>query len=251
MATNHDVWDAVAQTDGTPGNSFEFLLRIRPGSGGAFIQSADVTNVNPAFTAKNRSRETYAAKGRSRASKYGEDLVLTFDVEVIRDENGQYQAFLQDLLNASRTTGAANRRLIQAFDALGADYAFQSEFSIQASRSGTGADEAAFFTVTATQYGETEWIANPVLVGNVPTIADVSPDSAAAGATVYVQGAYFDGVANVTGVKFGSTNATSYTVISDTLISAVVPAGSAGEFPVTVTHPQNGSSEPVPFTRIA
>lgn len=252
---NHDVWDAVAQTDGTPANSFEFLLRIQPGTGGAHVQTADVNNVNPAFTAKNRNRETYAAKGVDSANKYGENLVLTFDVEAVRDTNGAFQPVLQDLIDASKSLGAANRRSIQAFDALGADYAFQSQFAIQVSRTGTGYDEAAFFTVTATQYGATTWIDNPVLTGNVPFLTSVAPLSAAGAAHVFIQGEGFflDGVADVIGashVKFGSTNATSYTVLSDTLIDAVVPGTGAADLPITVEN-SAGVSNAIDFERTA
>lgn len=248
---NNDVWNSIIQTDGTPANSFEFLVDVLLASTaqtGMVIRSADITNVNPAFTAKNRNRETYGAKGVDSMSKYGENLVLTFDVEAVRDANGLYQNFLQDLINASKAVGAANRRTIRAYDALGADYAFSSSFAIQISRSATGWDEAGFYTVTATQYGKTSWIANPVLTGNVPIINNVSPASIAVGGTIYIQGQYFTGTTGAASVKIGVTNATSYVVISDSLISAVMPAGSAGLTTVTVTSPI-GAGAPVSYTR--
>lgn len=249
MVTNHDVWDAVAQTDGTPGNSFEFLLGIQPAAGGAHVRTADITNVNPAFTAKNRNRQTYAAKGVDSMLKYGETLVLTWDHEVVRDANGQYDAILQDLVDASKSKGQANLRSIQAYDALGADYAFQSKFAISISRSGTDWDSAAFFTITATQYGATTWIDNPVLVGNVPVIEAVSPDTpVAAAAHLFIQGRGFEGVTGAASVKIGTTNATSYSVVSDTLIDAVMPAGSAGATYVRVTNP-DGVGEDFPIVR--
>jgi len=250
MATNHDVWDAVDQTDGTPGNSFEFLLRAQQGRAGAYLQSADITNVAPAFTGKKRARQTYGAKGVDLSNTYARNLVLTFDVEVVRGDNGEFQPFLQDLLDASKEVGALNRRRIQAFDALGADYAFQSDFTIEHARANTGWDDASFFTITAEQYTPTEWITNPVLVGNVPANLAVSPATAAGGATVYIQGENLADVTGAASVKFGVTNATSYTVISDTLISAVVPGTGAADLPITVTNP-DGAGEPIPFARTA
>lgn len=248
MATNHDVWDAVAQSAGTPANSFEFLVNLQKGDG-TFEQSADVTNVNPAFTAKNRARQTYAAKGVDSSVKYGDNLVLSFDVEAVRDANGQYQPFLQDLINASKLIGAANQRVIQVYDALGADYALQASFAISVSRTNTGWDDAGFFTVTATQQGKTQWITNPVLVGNAPVITGISPAAGVAGGgTFYIQGRNFTGATGASAVKFGSTNATSYTLISDTLISAVMPGTGASTNSVTVTTPV-GTSAPVPYTR--
>lgn len=71
----------------------------------------------------------------------------------------------------------------------------------------------------------------------VTTIVDVDPDEgpAAGGTMVVITGHCFLGA---TGVLFGSTPAESFTVVSDTLITAVSPAG-AGTVDVTVL----GSSE--------
>lgn len=253
MPANSDVWDAVEQTDGTPANSFELLVAVKAAGSPSFTVSADVTNVNPAFTPKSRNRETYAAKGSDSMSKYGDTLALSFDVELIRDENGAFQPFVQDLIDASKVFGAANRRTIRFYDALGADYAYEAEYAITVSRSGTSWDEAAYMTVTAQRYGRGEWITNPVLVGNVPILTAANPSGAAATASVYIEGVNFflDGVADVSGassVKFGATNAASYTVVSDSLIVAVVPAGSAGSAPITVTN-SAGVSAALPYTR--
>ncbi|MFL6116906.1 MAG: IPT/TIG domain-containing protein [Catenulispora sp.] len=66
----------------------------------------------------------------------------------------------------------------------------------------------------------------------VPTISGVAPiqGPAAGGTSITLTGAHF---VTATAVKFGSTAATSFTVVSDTQITAVAPAGTAG--PVTVT----------------
>lgn len=73
------------------------------------------------------------------------------------------------------------------------------------------------------------------LVQATPTISSVLPAGAAATQLVQIIGTGFTGVTGGTGVKFGATNATSYTVIDDTHITAILPAGSAGSAPVTVT----------------
>jgi alpha-tubulin suppressor-like RCC1 family protein len=66
-----------------------------------------------------------------------------------------------------------------------------------------------------------------------PTVANVQPNAGApsGGTTVMISGTGFTGA---TSVKFGSTSAASFTVISETWISAVSPAGSA-TVDVTVT----------------
>ncbi|WP_082393106.1 IPT/TIG domain-containing protein [Nocardia arizonensis] len=68
----------------------------------------------------------------------------------------------------------------------------------------------------------------------------------AGGTTVTITGV---GLSGATGVNFGATPATSFTVVSDSQIIAVAPPG-AGTVPVTVTTAV-GSSNGLPFTYLA
>jgi PGF-pre-PGF domain-containing protein len=72
------------------------------------------------------------------------------------------------------------------------------------------------------------------LTAAAPTVTGISPASGttAGGTSVTVTGTGFTGA---TAVKFGTTNAASYTVNSATQITAVSPAGSAGIVDITVT----------------
>lgn len=81
-----------------------------------------------------------------------------------------------------------------------------------------------------------EWLILPG--GAVITITGATPPNAAAAATVTIAGSGFTGVS---GVKFGSTNATSFVGVSATQITAVMPAGAAGSAQITVTTP-NGTA---------
>jgi hypothetical protein len=67
-----------------------------------------------------------------------------------------------------------------------------------------------------------------------PTITALNPTSGstAGGTSVVITGTAFTGASSV---KFGTNNATTYTVNSDTQITATSPAGSAGTVDVTVT----------------
>lgn len=69
-----------------------------------------------------------------------------------------------------------------------------------------------------------------------PTVTGISPMSGrtAGGTSVTITGTNFTGA---TAVKFGTTNATSYTVNSATQITATSPAGSIGTVDITVTTP--------------
>ncbi|WP_308492505.1 IPT/TIG domain-containing protein [Microbacterium terrisoli] len=82
-----------------------------------------------------------------------------------------------------------------------------------------------------------------------PTIADLSPDQGptAGGTTVTITGTGFTGA---TAVDFGGVAAGSFTVVSDTQITATTPAHAAGPVDVTVTAP-GGTSGPGTFTFVA
>lgn len=69
----------------------------------------------------------------------------------------------------------------------------------------------------------------------VPTITSVSPSGGplGGGTSVTISGTEFN---YVSGVRFGSTAATSYTVNSASQITATSPAGSAGTVDITVTN---------------
>lgn len=94
-------------------------------------------------------------------------------------------------------------------------------------------------------------IGTPVLAANpaaVPRIDSVLPSGAAAGALVTIRGQGFTGTIPTTGVKFAAVNAASWIVVDDFTISAILPAGSAGSAPVTVTN-AIGASSAFPYTR--
>ncbi len=82
-----------------------------------------------------------------------------------------------------------------------------------------------------------------------PWVITVSPSfgPVAGGNTVNIPGFRFSGA---TAVTFGTTPATSFTVVSDTQITATAPAGPAGTVDVTVTA-AGGTSVSVPYQYIA
>ncbi|WP_280307711.1 IPT/TIG domain-containing protein [Nocardia abscessus] len=76
----------------------------------------------------------------------------------------------------------------------------------------------------------------------VPSLNSISPVQGPSGTTVTINGS---GLSGVTGVNFGGTPATSFTVVSGSQITATVPQGS-GIVPVIVTS-QAGTSNPLPY----
>ncbi|MEU3985419.1 IPT/TIG domain-containing protein [Streptomyces sp. NPDC026672] len=81
-----------------------------------------------------------------------------------------------------------------------------------------------------------------------PTISAINPSQGptTGGTSVTITGT---GMTGSTGVRFGSTNATSFTVNSATQITAVSPPRAAGAAAVTVLHP-TGNSNSVTFTYV-
>jgi len=89
-----------------------------------------------------------------------------------------------------------------------------------------------------------------------PSITSISPTQGpeAGGTSVTVTGAHFSPVSgSTTAVKFGTTNATSVSNVTDTSLSAVAPAGTGTKnVTVTVTPPSASAqtSNGVPFTYV-
>ncbi|WP_406142632.1 IPT/TIG domain-containing protein [Streptomyces anulatus] len=81
-----------------------------------------------------------------------------------------------------------------------------------------------------------------------PTINTINPSQGptTGGTTVTLTGT---GMAGATAVRFASSNATSFTLVSDTQITAVSPARAAGAAAVVVVHP-TGNSNSVTFTYV-
>lgn len=81
----------------------------------------------------------------------------------------------------------------------------------------------------------------------LPMITDIDPSAGPeeGGQTVTLTGTKFTGATNV---KFGGVPATSFTVDSDTQITAVVPAGAAGTVDVSVTAPNGIATAEVGYT---
>lgn len=125
----------------------------------------------------------------------------------------------------------------------------RAQVTVELTRQNTGNADVETFSVSLTGKGEYTPIANPFTGWNdspVPTISAATPSGAAAGALVTITGFGFLGA---TAVKFAAVSATVFTVVSATTIIVVVPAGTAGSAPITVTTPAGTNATPFPYTR--
>src|SRR5206468_1914633 len=106
------------------------------------------------------------------------------------------------------------------------------------------AQAAATVDVTvATPYGvsATSTADQYTYTATAPAVTGIDPATgpAAGYAQVTILGSNFNGA---TGVSFGGTAATAFTVLSATMINATTPAGTAGTVDVTVTSPYGTSA---------
>jgi len=123
------------------------------------------------------------------------------------------------------------------YDKNGGPESYQGVAIVEWNRSKTGVtdiDEVTIaFTGTDVPLAQP---ANPGVAATVPTILSALPSGVAAAGVVTIIGAGFTGTIATTGVKFGVTAATTWSVVSDSVIVAVMPTGSAGAANVTVTN---------------
>lgn len=87
----------------------------------------------------------------------------------------------------------------------------------------------------------------PAITAAVPGGSGSGTIAVAGGVLVHIYGSSFTGVTGASGVTFGGTNATNYSVESDSLIIATAPAKTAGSVNLVVTN-GTGASPTFPVT---
>ena len=99
-------------------------------------------------------------------------------------------------------------------------------------------------TVTVTTGSTT--LTSPQTFKVKPKITSFSPPSGSAGTLVTINGS---GLTQATAVKFGTVNATTFTVVSDSEVTADVPSGLApGAVTISITTPGGTANSPKKFT---
>jgi large repetitive protein len=137
---------------------------------------------------------------------------------------------------------AANPTGAVSFGATTATYTINSNTQITAT---SPANAAGTYDVTVTTVGGTSATsaADQYTYVAAPTVTSVSPTAGptGGGTTVTITGTGFSAAPGTGGVRFGAANAT-YTINSNTQITATSPANSAGTYDITVITPGGTSA---------
>lgn len=144
--------------------------------------------------------------------------------------------------------GDAARLYVRWYDTDGGSEAYSGRAIVELQRSKTGVADLAEVTVTLTGDGPVTAITNPYSAAVAPVLLSATPSGVAAGGQVQITGQHFTGTVATTGVKFGGVSATSWIVVSDSTIVAIMPTGSAGSAPIIVTN-ATGASNSLAYTR--
>jgi hypothetical protein len=156
----------------------------------------------------------------------------------------------QELVRACRGQfGTAARVGVRWYDRNGGPEAYAGVAIPTWSRSNTGVANVEKLSVSFMATDQPlSFISNPGVAATAALLTSATPSGVATGGVVEIQGSAFTGTTGAAGVKFGGVNATSYIVVSDNVIVAVMPAGSSGSAAVLVTNGV-GASNSLPYTR--
>lgn len=166
----------------------------------------------------------------------------------VRTQTGVLTPSYVKLSSRETLFGDACRIGIRWYDKNGLPEAFQGVGIVQSERGSTGVKDPDQKTFTLQGDGALASITNPFTPASAPVITSVTPSAQVAGKIILITGQGFTGTVATTGVKVGGVNATDWQVESDSRISAVMPAGTAGSAPVIVTNAV-GASAAFPYTR--
>lgn len=206
-----------------------------------------INDLNPPVSPTLVAADDYDSDGWNSFEKTMQSWILT--IKALRKTVAGAFDPGQELVRAAQLQfGDGARVYVRWYDRNGAPEAFQGQALVGWAPSKTGVADLDEVTVTLTGDGALTPIENPGTAATVPLLVSASPTGVAAGGQVEIIGSGFTGVISTTGVKFGATNATSWLVISDSVLVAVMPAGSAGAANIVVTN-SVGASTPLAYTR--
>lgn len=205
-----------------------------------------MNDFNPEITPTTQDSSDYESDGWSASEITMQMWKLTVKVNA-KATAGTVDPAFGALLATQGKFGDAARVYVRWYRKDGATGfpAYSGRAIVETTTSKTGVPDLNEYQVVLTGDGKLDEITNPYVASAAPAVSSAAPSGAAAGEQVTVTGT---GFAGATGVKFGATAATEFTVLGDSVIVAVMPTGSAGSAAVTVTN-SVGTSTAFAYTR--
>ena len=214
---------------------------------GGWVELKGIYALKPSADPNTTDTSAYDTDGWSSFEITGNEWGVTASFWR-RTNAGTYDAG-QELVRARvGQFGDSARVGVRWFDKNGGPEAYQGVAIVKWERANDGVKDADAATVTLMGDGARTTITNPGTAATAPVITAATPSGVAAGGQVQIAGSGFTGTVATTGVKFGATNASSWVVVSDSVIVAVMPAGTAGSAAIVVTNAA-GASAAFPYTR--
>lgn len=212
-----------------------------------WLKVGGLNDLNPSITPNKVDSSNYDSNGWAASEITMQNWSVA--IKANRQATGGVEDPAMTLIRACRGQFGDQARLyVRWYRTDGIAEAWSGRAIVELNLSKTGVADLNEISVTFTGDGVLTAITNPYAAGVVPVILSASPSGVAAAGQVTIVGQNFTGTVPTTGVKFGGVNATSWVVLGDTTIVAVMPAGSAGSAPVVVTN-ATGASASFPYTR--
>lgn len=225
-------------------SALEFMSNFVPNTDEASWQDA-TTYGDGGYSTQNKSGAAWSANA-------------TIMRKVVSGLYGTVQEFLR--VKAIGVFGPANQVQVRFFEFDTNDptgiysprtEAYTGYAGVQWAEQGGSQEGNSTVQLTLQSQSKLSIVAHPYPVAAaVPTVTSVAPTgvSTTGGQIVHIFGSGFTGTVATTGVKFGGTNATAFTVENDHLIIAVTPAKTAGAAQVVVTNATGASTSAVNVT---
>jgi len=215
---------------------------------GGWLQLNGIYSFKPDVTPKTIDTSAYDTDGWDANEVISNGWAVTADFWR-RTAAGVYDPG-QELVRACvGKTGDASRCGVRYYDKQGGPEAAKGVALAKWARAKDGVADGDASSIVLTGDGALVTITNPGVAAVVPVITSALPTAIAEGGIVTILGSGFTGTVVTSGVQFDSVNATSWSVVSDNVIVAVMPAGFAGVGNIIVTNVTGPSTPAFSYTR--
>jgi hypothetical protein len=227
----------AAPTTGTPTANSKWRLDVDldPNGTGNFVQVKGMSQFVPSVPATVQDLTDYDTDGWGADAVMGRKFQLTGTVR--RNKYGGSRDAGQEALRSA--ADATTLIHVCWYERTTGGEAYDGWVLVQWEPQGGDAFSVEEVGFTLLGQGARTAITNPHSATAVPVVNSLSPATGgiAGGTLVQINGSGFSTVTGATGVKFGTVNATSYKIVSDSIIVATAPAQAASTKDVVVTNP--------------